>query len=532
MKKQLKYIVITLVAALVVGLLALAAVLFVPDAADDVSSTISSQAVTIYDSQTADVVKFTVTNEHGSYEIVPKDSGNFHIAELEGYKVVTSSFNTFADTFSALEAKKLVTDTPENLSVYGFDEPLASLEIEFKDETITVFLGNSETTTNGYYCKTDKSDSVYLLTSGVGAKLLSDKLYYLEKEITPAYDTNEELTFDKVVLSGTVRDEIVIVPTPDSDDEDDTEIFAYEIIAPANAPYDISGTDFLTGFFLLYGDTVVEIAPDEETLKEYGFDNPYSVATIESSAADFTITVGKVDGEYCYVMNDTDDVIYRCPVTSVTWLDVQYQNLVSKMFLIPHIHTVSNVDIITADKSYKYTVSYDEEIDTVFAKCNSKTVNTANFQNFYQVLVSCYLENYNTERADGEPYMTLTYTYNEGGSDTVEFYLCPSDVRQYLIAFNGEYTDFSVRAVWVEKVLADCERLLSGQEVSTTWSFFTSTSVGSNLRCTSFLPGAVQHKMMSDDSSPFVPLRAKVPRLAPLMKKSAGICVSESAGEV
>ncbi len=469
MKKQFKYIIITLSAALVVGLLALAAVLFVPDAPDDVSSTISSQKVKIYDRPSADVLKFTVTNEHGSYEMTPKDSGNFHIAELDGYKVVTSYYNTFADNFSSLEARKLVTDTPEDLSVYGFDEPLATLKIEFKDETVTVLLGNAETTTSGYYCKLDNSDSVYLLTSGVGGRLLSDKLYYLEREITPSYDTTDELVFDKIVLSGTVRDEVVILPTPDSENEDDAEIFAYEIVAPASAPYDISGTDFLTGFFLLYGDTVMEIAPDEETLKEYGFDNPYSVASIESSAADFTVTVGKVDGEFCYVMNDTDDVIYRCPVTSIGWLETQYQDLVSSMFLVPHIYTVSNVDIVTADKSYNYTVSYDESIDTVFAKCNSKTVNTANFQKFYQVLVSCYLENYNTERVEGEPFMSLTYTYNEGGSDTVEFYTCPSDVRQSIIVFNGEYTDFSVRTVWVEKVLADCERLLNGQDVSITW---------------------------------------------------------------
>ena len=469
MKKQLKHILITLSAALVVGLLALAAVLFVPDAPDNASSTVSSQKVKIYEKQSADVVKFTVTNEYGSYELTPKDSGNFHIAELEGYKVVTTYYNSFADTFSALEAKKLVTDSPEDLSVYGFDEPLASLTVEFKDETITVLLGNAEATTSGYYAKTDKSDSVYLLTSGVGGRLLSDKLYYIEKEITPGYDSNEELTFDKIVFGGSVRDEIVILPTPDSEDETYAEIFAYEIVAPASAPYDISGSDFLTGFFLLYGDTVVEIAPDEDTLKEYGFDNPYSTVAIESSAADFTVTVGKVDGEYCYVMNGEDDVIYRCPVTSVTWLETQYQDLVSSMFLVPHIYTVSNVDIVLQDKSYNYTVSYDESIDTVFAKCNSKTVNTANFQSFYQVLVSCYLENYNTNRPEGEPYMTLTYTYTEGGSDSVAFYTDPNDVRQSIIAYNGEYTDFSVRTVWVEKVIADCERLLNGQDISTTW---------------------------------------------------------------
>ena len=85
MKKQLKYILITLAAAAVVGLCALAAVLFIPDAPADTSSTLVSQKVQIYEKTSADVVKMTVTNQHGSYDILPKPSGNFYIDGLEKY---------------------------------------------------------------------------------------------------------------------------------------------------------------------------------------------------------------------------------------------------------------------------------------------------------------------------------------------------------------------------------------------------------------------------------------------------------------
>ena len=471
MKKQLKYILITLVAALVVGLGALAAVLFVPDAPDDSSSGPASQKVYVYEKNSADIVKMTVTNQYGSYELTPKDSGNFHIQELDGYRVVQSYMNTLANNYSALNAKKLVTEAPEDLSLYGFDEPLASLEIEFKDETLTVILGNVEATTNGYYCKLADSDKVYLLNSGVGGRLLSDKLYYIDRQITPMYDSTVELAFDKVVLSGSVRDEeIVIVPTPDNEDDTYAEIFGYQIISPANAPFMLTaGNDFLTSFFVMAAETVVEISPDENTLKEYGFDNPYSVAEIQSSAGNFTVTVGKLDGEYCYVMNDTDDVIFKCLTSSVAWLESQYKDVVSNIFLVPHINLVGNVDIVTPDKEYHYTITHDEVNDVIFAKCDGKTVNTENFQNLYQVLVSCYMENYTTERPDSEPTLTITYTFHEGGTEKLELYPSPSDPRQSIIRYNDNFTDFTVRTVWVDKVIADCERLLKGQEISTSW---------------------------------------------------------------
>ncbi len=471
MKKQLKYILITLVAALVLGLGVLAAVLFVPDAPDDSSSMPASQRVYVYEKNAADIVKMTVTNQHGSFELTPKDSGNFHIKELDSYRLVQSYMNSLASTYASLSARKLVTEAPEDLSLYGFDEPLASASIEFKDETVTVIIGNAEPTTNGYYCKLGDSDKVYLLNNGVGSRLLASKLYYVDRQITPMYDTTVELAFDKVVLSGSVRDkEIVIVPTPDNEDDTYAEIFGYQIISPANAPFDLTaGNDFLTSFFIMAADVVEVLSPDEETLRQYGFDNPYSVAEIHSSSGNFTVTVGKLDGEYCYVMNDTDDVIFKCLASSVNWLESQYQDLVSTIFLVPHINLVGNVDIVTPDKEYNYTITYNEENDVIFAKCGSKTVNTENFQKLYQVLVSCYLENYSTERPDGEPTLTITYTFHEGGTERLELYPSPSDPRQSIIKYNDSFTDFKVRTVWVDKVIADCERLLNGQEISTSW---------------------------------------------------------------
>ena len=471
MKKQLKYILITLAAAAVVGLCALAAVLFIPDAPADTSSTLASTKVQIYDRTSADVVKMTVTNQHGSYDILPKPSGNFYIDGLEKYTVVQSYITSLVNSYSALQAKRLISEDPEDMSIYGFDEPIATITVEFTDETKTVTLGSAEPTTNGYYCKLDDSNAVYLLTSGIGGRLLSNKLYFVDTTITPSYDTNEELAFDRVVLSGTVRDEeIIIVPTPDNEDDTFAEIFGYQIISPANAPFDLTtGNDFLTSFFVLAGDSVVELSPDEATLAEYGFDNPYSVATIESSAGDFTVSVGKVDGEYCYVMNDSEDVIFRCLVTSIPWIEAQYKDVVSSMFLVPHIYLVSNVDITTPNDEYNFELRYDESTDTVFIQRDGKYVNTENFQNLYQVLVSCYLENYTTDRSEDEPYLTIVYTYREGGTEKLELYISPSDSRQALIKYNEKWTDFSVRMVYVDKIISDCQKLLRGESVTTTW---------------------------------------------------------------
>lgn len=471
MKKQLKYIIITLCAAVVLGLAAFAASVLIPDSqTGDGESSKLSQTVKIYDKEDTSAVMFTVTNQYGVYELKRKDSGNFYIEDLEGFNVSQTYLNSFANTFSSVTAKKLVTEQPEDLSLYGLDEPEASVKAEFSDETLTLLIGDTEATTNGYYCKLENSDRIYLISAGIGGRLFSSKLYYIDRQITPAYDTNKELVIENLTLSGAVREEdIVIVPTEETDDEY-AQIFGYNIIAPANAPLDLTkGTDFLTSFFVLTGDTTVAISPDEETLAEYGFDSPYSVAKVKSSAGNFTVTVGKVDGEYCYVMNDTDDVIFRCQKSSVSWLETQYYELVSSIFLVPHINTVDKVEINTPGEDFVFDIDYDKQSDVYTVKRDGKTLNSSNFQSFYQVLVSAYLENYSEERCDDAPKLTLTYRYINGGKDTVEFITSPTDPRSCIIKLNGNYTDFTVRAVYVDKVISDCQKVLTGEEIATTW---------------------------------------------------------------
>ena len=160
MKKQLRYILITLIVAAVIGLGVLAAVLFIPDAPDDTASTIPSQKVLLYEKPSADLEKLTVTNQYGSYEVTQKESGNFHIAELDSYVVDITYIESLVKSYTALSAKKLIAENPADISIYGFDEPIATAKLEYPDETITVVIGSAEHTTDGYYCKLEGSNSV------------------------------------------------------------------------------------------------------------------------------------------------------------------------------------------------------------------------------------------------------------------------------------------------------------------------------------------------------------------------------------
>ncbi len=470
MKKQVRYILITLVAALVIGAGAWAAITFLPENEKENASSSISQTVQLYQKETVDAVSFEFVNHNDSFSITRKDNGNFQIEVLADYNVSATLINSYADSFCSVKARKKVADSAEDLSLYGLDDPYATVTATFKDETVTLLLGNQESTTSAYYGKLADSDTIYLFNASLATKMMASRKAFVSTQITPTYNSEELVEFERVELSGSVRETpIVIVPTPDTGDEAD--VFSYEVISPGHAPFDITGgTDFLMSFLALSADSVVELSPDEGVRAAYGFDAPLSVASVESSAGKFTLTVGKIDGDYAFVMNDTDDVIYRVPASAVErWVNAQYPDVVSKIFLVPHINTVKEVEVKTPEKTYVFAVSHDEEKDAIFAKYNGKQINTENFQTYYQVLVSAYLENFTAERTDAEPMLTVTYRYHKGGEDVISFTKSAQDARQALIKLNGEYTDFSVRTVYVDKVIADAAKVAVNEEVNTTW---------------------------------------------------------------
>lgn len=465
MKKQVKLIVII---AVVIAVLALSlwGISLIPKDETGVTSGVS-QSVKLYEVEKGNVTSVKVKNEWGEYELLSDGEGGFYEESVKDFPQHTDNVNALVSFASKVTAKRMIAENCEELEKYGLSEPKITVELTDKEnQTYKLSLGDEAPSGGRYFLYNDKN-TVYTISLVSAEAFMYDPLDFVDVMLT---ETLEELYIEKIELSGTVREEpIVVVNMEESGDEDTTILFTYDIIAPGSAHLESNVVkEFLTGFSGMYAEKAFITNPTAEDLSKYGFDNPYSAVKLTTGEKVNTVTVGKIDGETAYVMRGDRDIIYKASKGSVAWLETQYPDLVSNLFLTPYIGDVKEVFVSVGGQGYTFKTEYSDATDLTVTYKGAK-LDPQNFKCFYQVLVNAYLEDYSTEEPQGEPLLTLTYTYKDSKTDKLELFESKTDPRKVVVVLNGKETQFLMRYNFVEKVKGDIKNLFDGKEIITSW---------------------------------------------------------------
>ena len=95
---------------------------------------------------------------------------------------------------------------------------------------------------------------------------------------------------------------------------------------------------------------------------------------------------------------------------------------------------------------------------------DGKEIDYDNYQPFYQMCLSVSVLNEEIREPQGEPALTLRYTYFDGREEVVSFYKDASADRRYIATLNGEVSGI-VRSTDVEKILEAKPVLAQNQPV-------------------------------------------------------------------
>lgn len=468
MKKQLKLIVI-IVAVTAVLALAWWGISLIPNENQGVTSGVS-QTVDLYEVDRANIVTVSVKNPTDEYLIKCENGTTYQIETLEEFPLYTSRVSSIVSAMAEVKAKRMVEENPEDLEKYGLSTPKTVVTLTDKSNNTHTLKVGDEAPSGGYYFLYNDSPAVYTISLVSAEAFLYDRFDLVDVYLTPTSEEIPDLTFDKITLAGSVREEPIVIELNDPDAEDVISYFAYSITSPAKANFDSNnGNTFLNGLVSGYAERAEVFNPTEEDLEKYGFNNPYSTLELVVGGKVYQVIVGSVDEEgNVYAMRPDRDIIYKTTEHGLTWLKTQYQDLVDRLFLTPYIAEVSNVQVSFPDVTYDFETDYTEETDLT-VKYKGKTLNPDVFKCFYQVLVTAYYENYTLETPSGETVMTLTYTYRDGRTDTLDLFASVENPRQVIIVLNGKPTKFSMRYNFVEKVKKDCVNAIEGNEIVTDW---------------------------------------------------------------
>ena len=222
MTKQIRLIVIMLLVSIV---LAMGIVLL------DSTEKIKESDGTILKNLTPDAIQdIEIDNEFGSIHIEYLESG-YLVGEVPAELVDYNKFITMMTNSAAVYAAQTIIDNGE-LAAYGLDEPQASVHVTyFKDKPLVLYIGEKERVSNGYYCKVDGDNHIYLFEADRVQAYLQPEKYYINSYVTPA-KPEQSISASGHVLGmtmtgGNLDEPVVLTPVSKDDPQSLLDVMSF-----------------------------------------------------------------------------------------------------------------------------------------------------------------------------------------------------------------------------------------------------------------------------------------------------------------
>ena len=488
MKKNTKIILGSVIGLAVLGAATLALVLTQPKDDNADSGTSSDTSVSITDYETDDISTLTISNESGEYTINRLGKEKWGIDSIPEALANSSSYSNAMSSAGGMSAKQVVEEDAADLAKYGFDKPTATIKMAFKDnkaDDITCLVGIKYEGENSWYVKTDKSNTVYLVSNSGVSFAMNDELSYVNKSTLVASYDSENDTVNRVrVERKDLEKDIVLDKLPEETEKEFSSTYVAYAMSSHNGILADDELDqkVVYGLYGISASGVFAVSPTDEQKKQAGLDDPDCTVTMVSNedtvtkltigSAVYTVTKNDETGEEIktitgyYGMLSDKDAIYVFSPDDLPWLTVTPENILYKLFLTPYIYYLDGVTIYDSDrKAYDFKITGDA--DNSSFSYDGKEVDSAKFKAFYQYLLSAYAEQiYLDDLTDGNKFIAgITYDHREEGkeNDVVEFYSSESD-RTCIIVVNGDVR-YKVRQVYATRLLENLNALLSGGEI-------------------------------------------------------------------
>lgn len=473
MKKNVKYILIMLAVLLVLGG-ALFLLLPKDDAeGDDPTSGVSSEVTEneiITNHSSDEVAEMVVENAEGGFTLVPTENG-FTVKGYENYPVSESTAKSTVDALATLQVAKNLGERSD-LSDFGLEgETAVTVELKYTDgSSDKLVLGNTPGETSGRYVHFNNEVYVGLGVNDIlytdGFQYFSTMLYQIADLTETAIDedgnestTTVEDVMDSFKLSGTNFAEAIEIINDESYNS------RYFMTAPIKAESGVSAfTTIIEDLKALNSaNSVVTAKPDDETLEQYGLQEPAAVAEFSLNGEEHTVSVSakQADGTR-YLLLDDNDMVYKVYDSAVSsWADATVMTLRQGYIRLADMTKVETLTVLKeGDMAFEFTT--EREVDesrtteentfydlTIFNAVGEE-LDYDTYRDFYQDLLSVAVMSTERTEVSGTPTYQITYHYFDNTEETVKFY--PGSEGRYVVLLNDEFNGI-VRQSDVDKLL-------------------------------------------------------------------------------
>ncbi len=401
----------------------------------------------------------TITNQNGEFKFIKQqitstdEDGNQTVTDYWGVegvdisKLSTSTMNAKIEAAASFTAYKQINQKTD--SDCGFDTPTLKISVSGNDmESYTVLVGSNSPDGLGTYFKLEGDDKIYLIQADNLADF--DFALYDLADMTsiPATmfdtDTSDNKSddgayayFDALTLSGKQFPETVTIKN-NPDEGDSASLTPYIVTTPLERYADSENLSPIVNLFsdeiAVSGCYAFDIT--EQTLKEFGLDNPDIAVTLTIDGESKGYKFAKVDDEYLAVIYDGATMIRKVSVSSISFIDYEADDLYMRQMFMYSINEVSQLKFKNDEKDIVVDISYDEDdagTKTYHISTDGKTLVTSTFQTFWANMVGVECNSFNCVETDMSAEGTLTFEFSDGTRSEIEFFAINDTQYQFSI---------------------------------------------------------------------------------------------------
>jgi hypothetical protein len=191
-KRQIRLVLTVFCIALLLG-----AVLVVLNATE---KAYDNGIVVFRDYAPTDVRSVSISNEYGNMLVEYVNDG-YTAGDIPIELVDMDRFVGMMTNSGAVYAVNSISN-PGNLADYGLDKAASSVAIEYNDgQSVKIFIGNPEPISDGYYCRVEGEDGVYLFEEKQVHAFLQPQKYYISLSVTPQIPSQSQSSLGHVLAA-------------------------------------------------------------------------------------------------------------------------------------------------------------------------------------------------------------------------------------------------------------------------------------------------------------------------------------------
>ncbi len=374
----------------------------------------------------SDLVTKISVNSHEEVFDVTKKGTEYTISGENGLNVSKTKLQSFVYVASSVSATKIISENSQDAEKFGFNEKSNSMTIYTEDgSSETILIGDTTLDKENVYIKLSDEDTIYLKSASGVEKLIPEYKSFINTELI-AIDLNNLSLLTHVHIDKDGNTPIKLEYT-----KIDKSSYAWKMLSPVYS--DVNGQvlsdEVLNVVSEFKASDIAEAHPADIT--PYGFDNPYAEFSIGYDGKTTKLIFGGEYEGYRFVMLSGYDSVYMVKNSTLDFLDVPYQNLMSRLIHVEYLDKVSKVEITTKNEKIVMEVRDDSY------KINTQNVEKSRFSKAYQAIIGISLDSVDLSPVtNATSDISIKYTRKDGSVANVDF-VSVSD-RNYRALVDGK----------------------------------------------------------------------------------------------